>query len=66
MTKGLQHAKAFVVQFRSADEGDPGKLSGRVEHVASGRTATFQAINELPQLLLGMLRSMVAESDGTE
>lgn len=56
-----------MVQFRSADEGDPGKLSGRVEHVASGRTATFQAISELPQLLLGMLRSMVAdESDGTE
>jgi hypothetical protein len=41
------------------------KFSGRVEHVASGRTATFQAVEELPQILLEMLRS-VASEEGTE
>jgi hypothetical protein len=65
--RGLQHAKAFVIQFRRADEGDRGELSGRVEHVASGHTATFQSIDELPQLLLRMLHSLASdESDGSE
>jgi hypothetical protein len=65
--KGLQHAKAFVVQFRSAEEGAAGGFSGRVEHVASGRTATFQSIDDLPQLLLTLLRSIAPdEKDGSE
>ena len=65
--KGLQQAKAFVVQFRTAEEGNAGGLSGRVEHVASGRTATFQSIDDLPQLLLKMLDSTDSEErDGSE
>jgi hypothetical protein len=63
--RGLQHANAFVIQFRDAGQDDLGRLSGRVEHVASGRTSTFQAVDELPQLLLRMLRSMASdEADG--
>jgi len=31
------------------------KLAGRVEHVASGRTATFESVKELPELLRQML-----------
>lgn len=55
--KGLQHASAFVIQFRGPAEAHANQFPGRVEHVASGRTATFQSIEELPQLLLKMLRS---------
>jgi hypothetical protein len=58
---GLQHAKAFVIQFREADEADAERFSGRVEHVASGRTALFQTVEELPQILLTMLRSVAPE-----
>lgn len=56
VTKGLQHATAFVIQFRGPVQARTDQLSGRVEHVATGRTATFQSIEELPQLLLKMLR----------
>ena len=64
---GLQHANAFVVQFRSADEEATGALAGRVEHVASGRTATFQAVDELPHVLRRMLGSIASdEGNGTE
>lgn len=55
--KGLQHTNAFVIQFRGPAEARADQLPGRVEHVASGRTANFQSIEELPQLLLKMLRS---------
>ena len=52
---GLQPASAFVIQFRG-DSGVPAdKLAGRVEHVASGRTAAFHSVNELPELLRRML-----------
>lgn len=53
---GLVHANAFVVQFRSPAQGSEQQFSGRVEHVASGRTATFQSIEELPKLLLKILQ----------
>jgi hypothetical protein len=61
---GLQHASAFVVQFRV--DGDPanGTLGGRVEHVESGRTANFQSVHDLPELLLRML-DQVPQADQT-
>jgi hypothetical protein len=62
VTKGLQHANAFVIQFRGAAEADADHLPGRVEHVASGHTETFRSVEELPQLLRKMLRSV--GSDG--
>jgi hypothetical protein len=54
--KGLQHTNAFVIQFRGPFEARADKLPGRVEHVASGRTATFQSVEELPWLLQKMLK----------
>jgi hypothetical protein len=60
--KGLQHANAFVIQFRGADESDAGKFPGRVEHVASGRTALFQSVEDLPEILLKMLRDLASEN----
>jgi hypothetical protein len=54
--KGLQHTTAFVIQFRCTAEDDLKQFPGRVEHVASGRTGTFESIEELPQLLLKLLK----------
>ena len=62
--KGLQHANAFVIQFRGADEAAAERFSGRVEHVASGRTTLFQTVEELPQILLKMLRAVASEKEG--
>lgn len=56
MTKGLQHADAFVIQFRATKAGAD-QFPGRIEHVASGHTATFESVEELPQLLLRMLNN---------
>ena len=61
--KGLQHANAFVIQFRAADEPDTARLSGRVEHVASGRTVLFQTLEELPQILLKMLNNAASDEE---
>ena len=58
---GLQHTNAFVIQFRGSTDPRAGQLPGRVEHVASGRTATFQSVEELPQLLQKMLKSVSAD-----
>jgi hypothetical protein len=65
MTKGLQHTNAFVIQFRSATQTGQDRLPGRIEHVASGRTATFEALEELPRLLLQMLKK-TASADNDE
>jgi hypothetical protein len=54
--KGWQ--RAFVIQFSPAAETDADRLSGRIEHVASGCTATFQSLEELTQLLKKMLESV--------
>lgn len=59
--KGLQHTNAFVIQFRGPAEARADQIPGRVEHVASGRTATFQSIEELPQILLEMLRCALTD-----
>jgi len=55
--KGLQQANAFVIQFRDAGDSGMGQHSGRVEHVSSGRTANFHSLDELPELLLQMLKT---------
>ena len=51
---GLHAASAFIIQFRT----DPGaiRLAGRIEHVVSGKTATFESLHDVPELLLQMLR----------
>jgi hypothetical protein len=67
VTKRLQYTNAFVIQFRDATEADADRLPGRVEHVASGRTATFQSVDELPKVLLQMLRGTASdEQNGNE
>ena len=55
--KGLQQANAFVIQFRDPANSETSQYSGRVEHVSSGRTANFHSLEELPELLLQILKT---------
>jgi hypothetical protein len=43
----LQHAGAFVVQFRTSTNFAAGHVAGRVEHIASGWCAHFASAQEL-------------------
>lgn len=45
--QGLQHASAFVVQFGDRTNFGTGRVNGRAEHVASGRTLHFESLIEL-------------------
>ena len=44
-------AGAFVVQLRTATDFSRGRVEGRVEHIASGRTANFESADELVETL---------------
>jgi hypothetical protein len=54
----LQHVGAFVVQFRTDSILDDEPLAGRIEHVASGRTASFHSREELLDLLDRMVKEV--------
>ena len=50
--------RAFVVEFRGGTMGfDEPPLSGRVEHVVSGKAAHFESADELLDFVRGVLRS---------
>lgn len=55
--KRLPHARAFVIQLRAPGEDGSEHFAGRAEHIATGATATFDDVDELPGLLLTMLRN---------
>ena len=57
----LRHANAFLIQFRGSPQTRGSELPGRVEHVASGNTAIFQSIDQLPQVLIAMFRSLALD-----
>jgi hypothetical protein len=59
---GLQHAGAFVLQFREETDFAAGRVTGRVEHVASGQTARFESVDEL----LATLARLLAEAQAGE
>ena len=58
----LQHIGAFVVQFRSESILDESVLSGRIEHVVSGRTVVFRSRSELVELLDRMVKEVRSEA----
>ncbi len=43
----LPHHRAFVVQFQIDTEIETGRMSGRVEHVVSGRAIRFDSLEAL-------------------
>lgn len=49
--KRLSPQAAFVVQFVSGSRLDGGTVDGRVEHVASGRSARFDSVDQLLRFL---------------
>jgi hypothetical protein len=57
----LHHAGAFVLQFRAGTDFDSGRVTGRVEHVASGQTEHFESIEELLASLARMLKQAQVE-----
>jgi hypothetical protein len=57
---GLQHAGAFVVQFRTGSNFESGRIGGRVEHIASGETARFDSV----AALLAIFARLVKDAQG--
>ena len=53
--KRLQHTSTFVIQFRSGTDLAAGEVAGRVEHVASTRSACFDSLDELLAFLTEVL-----------
>jgi hypothetical protein len=59
---GLQHTGAFLVQFRAGSDFYGGHVEGRVEHIASGRSASFASAAELLIVMAKLLRSETSEA----
>ena len=55
---GLQHEGAFVVQFCADTDFDASRVEGRVEHVATGRTARFGSVRELLAMIALALKDI--------
>jgi hypothetical protein len=51
----LQHCGAFVIQFRADTDYSTGRVSGRIEHIASGRSGKFESVGALLDLLARLL-----------
>lgn len=56
MAPRFQTSDAFVVQFQTGTDLDRGRVAGRVEHVASSRTANFESLTELLELIARILK----------
>jgi hypothetical protein len=56
--KRLQHTATFVIQFRSGTDLAAGEVAGRVEHVASLRSACFDSLDDLLAFLAEVLRGV--------
>jgi hypothetical protein len=52
---------AFVVQFLAGSDLGAGSVGGRVEHVASGRTARFACVDELLRFFSDLLATRASE-----
>ena len=56
-TATLRPEHAFVVEFGNAADAAPDRLSGRVEHVVSGRATQFASSEELLVFVTRVLRA---------
>ena len=50
-----QYKAAFVVQFRLEMDIEAGQFEGRVEHVASSKSARFHSLGELLSFIAKVL-----------
>jgi len=53
--------RAFVVQFRAESDAARGRVVGRIEHVASRQTASFQSWAEMQAFMAQILIQGQAE-----
>jgi hypothetical protein len=51
----LSPVNAFVIQFRIGTDFSTGRVSGRIEHVASGHSGQFESAGALLDLLATIL-----------
>ncbi len=54
--------RVFVVQFRQSTESEPDWFSGRVEHMMSGKFASFESPRELKAFFRRVLNQQLAAS----
>ena len=53
-----QSRAAFVIQFREGTDVGAGRLEGRVEHIASYKSARFHSIDELLAFIAIVLKEL--------
>jgi hypothetical protein len=57
----LPYAKAFIVQFGA--ETDARHVTGRIEHLQTGRRSRFASVDELLAWIMAMLAGAAASPD---
>jgi hypothetical protein len=60
----LPYAKAFVVQFGAETDARLGKVSGRIEHLQTGRRSRFTSVEDMLACIMSMLAGVEAPRDG--
>lgn len=54
--------RAFVVQFRAETDAAQGRVAGRIEHVASRQTGSFQSWAEMQAFMAQVLANSAEAS----
>jgi len=59
----LPYAKAFVVQFGAETDARLGHVTGRIEHLQTGRRSRFASVDELLAWIMAMLAGVATSRD---
>lgn len=62
--EGWQSRAAFVIQLRESTDVEAGKVEGRIEHIASYRSARFQSADEMFAFIARVLNEVREASGG--
>jgi len=54
-TPVLPYARAFIVQFGAETDARLGNVTGRIEHLQTGRRSRFASVDELLAWIMAML-----------
>jgi hypothetical protein len=60
----LPYAKAFVVQFGAETDARLANVTGRIEHLQTGRRSRFASVDDLLACIMAMLAGVDASHDG--
>jgi hypothetical protein len=61
MLNGWQYRGSFVIKFSADTNPEEGRFTGRVEHVASGKTTRFESADALVKFLNDVLNNVRQE-----